>query len=165
MPGSTRLKATTSTAAASLRVSRLDLKTLDPCDGALELMYFGLRGLTREADEKLARYGLSRAHHRILFVIARRDGVTVGELQANLGISAQAMHRPLKQLLDDALVAVSRNPARHRFKSLHLTTQGRRVEHEASESERRVMRDAFDRAGARGRAAWESVMNIVARSA
>ncbi len=149
----------------SIRVNKLDLKSLDALDSSLELMYFGWKGMTREADEFLATYGLSRAHHRILFTIARRDGVTVGELQANLGISKQAMHRPLKQLLDIGAVVVSRNPSRHRFKLLHLTELGRQIEKGASDRERSVMRAAFAQVGDGAQEAWLAVMAVAAENA
>jgi DNA-binding MarR family transcriptional regulator len=149
----------------SPRVNRIDMMRLDDADGALELMFFAHRGMTREADDILEEVGLGRAHHRILFVIARRDGVTVGELRGNLGVSAQAMHRPLKQLQEAGLVAVTRDPTRHRFKALHLTKKGRELEHAASEAERRVMRAAFDAAGPAARRGWTKVMAIIAENA
>ena len=138
---------------------------LDPLDEALELMYFGLRGMTREADDLLARNGFSRSHHRIMFVIARRDGLTVGELRSALGVSAQAMHRPLKQLTDGGIIAVSRDPTRHRFKALHLTARGRDLEAKASGAERRVIRDAFTCAGNDAAAGWSTVMANIAENA
>ena len=122
----------------TIRVNRVDLTRIDELDDALELMYFGLRGMTRDADDLLGRRGLSRSHHRILFVVARRDGISVGELRAALGVSAQAMHRPLKQLADTGMIAVSRDPTRHRYKALHLTQRGREIEDQASGAERRV---------------------------
>jgi DNA-binding MarR family transcriptional regulator len=149
----------------SARVNRIDMKSLDDTDGALELMFFAHRGMTREADDVMSQVGLGRAHHRILFVIARRDGVTVGELRANLGVSAQAMHRPLKQLQATGMVAVSRDPSRHRFKALHLTQKGRELEHTASEAERRVMRSAFEAAGPAAVRSWMKVMTAVAENA
>jgi len=147
------------------RVNRVDLKAIDPIDPSLELMYFGLKGMTREADEMLAEHGLGRAHHRILFVIARFDGISVGTLRDNLGISAQALHRPLKQLQERGLVAVSRNPKEHRSKGLHLTKSGRAIEHAASEAERGVMREAFRRAGKTAEKHWAEVMKAIATNA
>ncbi len=127
-------------------------------------MYFGLKGMTREADDYLAAYQLGRAHHRVLFVVARRPGVTVGELARVLGVSAQALHRPLRQLRDGGFVAVRRDPERRRYKRLELTDGGRAVEHGASACERAVMRAAFTAApGARD--AWSTVMAAVAAHA
>jgi DNA-binding MarR family transcriptional regulator len=149
----------------SPRVNRVDLKAIDSADSSLELMYFGLKGMTREADELLAAHGFGRAHHRILFVIARFDGVSVGVLRDNLGISSQALHRPLKQLQEGGYVAVTRNPTEHRTKGLHLTESGRAIEHAASEAERRVMRGAFDAAGDAAAKAWTEVMKAIAANA
>ncbi len=138
---------------------------IEPEDASLELMYFGLKGMTREADDLLAEHGMGRAHHRILFVIARHDGISVGALRESLGISAQAMHRPLKQLQDKCFVAVSRDPKQHRVKSLHLTEAGRTLEHLASEAERKVMRTAFKQFGEEATSQWMEVMGAIAAHA
>ncbi|WP_286144082.1 MarR family winged helix-turn-helix transcriptional regulator [Bradyrhizobium sp. NFR13] len=145
------------------QVNVVDLKKLDPLDDALALMYFGWRGMTRAADEYLATVGLSRVHHRILYAVLRGDGITMSDLLAILQISKQALHRPMKQLLDEGYVAVKRDPARHRFKILELTPAGRAVERIASGYERKIMARAFKKAGAGSQAAWSAVMEEAAR--
>jgi DNA-binding MarR family transcriptional regulator len=147
------------------RVNRVDLKQTEELDEVLQLMYYGLRGMTRRADEYLARYGLSRTHHRILFVIARRPGLSVFELVGALGVSKQALHGPLRLLLDLELVASDRHPEEHRQKALTLTAKGKRVEREASERERSVMLRAFTLAGEGSRESWCAVMRAVADDA
>lgn len=149
--------------AARPQVHDLDLKKLDPLDDALALMYFGWRGMTRAADDYLATVGLSRVHHRILYTVLRGDDITMSDLLAILQISKQALHRPMKQLLDEGYVAVKRDPARHRFKLLELTPAGRTVERIASGHERKVMARAFRKAGAGSQAAWSAVMAEAAR--
>ncbi len=137
--------------------NRIYLRKLADLDDALELMYFGLKGMTREADDLLPTYGLSRAHHRIMFVIARHEGVDVGTLIAALGVTKQAANRPMRRLFEGRFVAATREPGRHRNKALHFTQLGRDVERKASDCERAVMRAAFERAGKCGRTAWSSV--------
>jgi DNA-binding MarR family transcriptional regulator len=134
-------------------------------DDALALMYFGAKGMTRDADEYLATLGLARAHHRILFVIARRKRLTVGDLIATLGVTKQALHRPMKQLLDAGYVTWKRDAAERRSKLLRLTAKGRTIEDEASGRERAVMKRAFRKVGKEGRAAWITVMATVAEDA
>jgi DNA-binding MarR family transcriptional regulator len=148
---------------AASQVNVVDLRKLDPLDDALALMYFGWRGMTRAADEYLATIGLSRVHHRILYTVLRGDSITMSDLLAILQISKQALHRPMKQLLDEGYVAVKRDPARHRFKLLELTPAGRTVERIASGHERKIMARAFKRAGAGSQAAWSAVMAEAAR--
>lgn len=89
-----------------------------------------------------------RAHHRILFVIARHSGITVGDLGIRLAISKQSMHRTLKQLLDDGYATFQRDPSQHRFKALHLTKAGTELEKTAIELEPEIMKEAFTKAGA-----------------
>jgi len=146
------------------RIEKIDLKKLDPLDGTLALMYFGWRGMTRAADDYLASVGLSRVHHRILYAVLRGDNITMSDLLAILQISKQALHRPMKQLLDEGYVAVKRDPARHRFKLLELTPAGRAVERIASGHERKVMARAFKKAGAGSQAAWSAVMAEAAQN-
>lgn len=146
-------------------VNMVDMNIIDPLDPALELMYFGLKGLTRAADACMAGHGLGRAHHRVLYVLARLDGLTVGQLGEKLNVSNQALHKTLKKLRDNGYVAESRRPEKHRFKALHLTQMGRALEQEASELERSVVRAAFDEAGPESAKKWADVMAIVAKYA
>jgi DNA-binding MarR family transcriptional regulator len=141
---------------------RASLDKLHDLDAALELMYYGWRGMTLEADDYLARQGLSRPHHRILYVVARRPDIAIGALIEILGISKQALNRPLNLLQERKLLTSKRSPEQHRSKLLRLTVAGQRIEQKASDHERKVMRAAFDRAGASGAAAWTAVMEAIA---
>ena len=138
------------------------LAKIHELDDALELMYFGWRGMTLAADEYLATLGLSRPHHRILYVIARQPSLSVGSLIEVLGISKQALNGPLNLLLRRELVTSERSPEQHRSKLLRLTEEGRRIEHRASSLERKVMKKAFESVGPSGAEAWMTVMKTIA---
>jgi DNA-binding MarR family transcriptional regulator len=141
---------------------RASLAKLHDLDAALELMYYGWRGMTLAADEYLATLGLSRPHHRILYVVARQPEISIGALIEVLGISKQALNRPLGLLLERKLLTSKRSPTQHRSKLLSLTQTGQRVEQRASGHERKVLREAFDRVGPSGAAAWMAVMGVIA---
>jgi len=135
---------------------------LDSLDAALEALHFGFRGLTVEADRYLATLGLSRVHHRILYVIARVEGITVGQLSATLGVSKQALHRPLTRLTEHRYVSMTRDAHNHRFKVLALTSDGQQVERTASQHERDAVAEAFARVSAQGRDDWYRIMGVLA---
>jgi DNA-binding MarR family transcriptional regulator len=141
---------------------RASLAKLDDLDAALELMYYGWRGMTLTADGYLATLGLSRPHHRILYVVARQPDISIGALIDVLGISKQAVNRPLKTLLERKLLTSQRSAEQHRTKLLRLTAEGQRIEQRASGYERKVMRAAFDQVGEPGAAAWMAVMGAIA---
>jgi DNA-binding MarR family transcriptional regulator len=141
---------------------RASLSKLHDLDPALELMYYGWRGMTLAADGYLATLGLSRPHHRILYVVARQPDLSIGSLIEVLGISKQAVNRPLGLLLQRKLLTSKRSPEQHRSKLLRLTEAGKRTEQRASDHERKVLREAFDRVGPPGAAAWMAVMGAIA---
>jgi DNA-binding MarR family transcriptional regulator len=150
------------TASRAAGLHRASLNKLHDLDAALELMYYGWRGMTLSADQYLATLGLSRPHHRILYVVARRPEISIGSLIEVLGISKQALNRPLGLLLERKLLTSKRSPEQHRSKLLRLTPAGQRIEQRASGYEREVLREAFDRAGPSGAAAWMAVMEAIA---
>ena len=141
---------------------RASLAKLHDLDAALELMYYGWRGMTLTGDQYLATLGLSRPHHRILYVVARQPDISIGGLIDVLGISKQAVSRPLKTLLERKLLTSQRSLEQHRTKLLRLTAEGQRIEQRASGYERKVLRAAFDQVGEPGAAAWMAVMGAIA---
>uniref|UniRef100_UPI001F55C3F4 MarR family winged helix-turn-helix transcriptional regulator n=1 Tax=Pseudomonas aeruginosa TaxID=287 RepID=UPI001F55C3F4 len=60
----------------------------------MEAFFFAYQAFTTKPDEMLARRGLGRVHHRVLFFIARYPGLSVKELLALLGVTKQAL--PIK---------------------------------------------------------------------
>jgi DNA-binding MarR family transcriptional regulator len=150
------------TAKRAAGLHRASLTKLHDLDAALELMYYGWRGMTLMADQYLATLGLSRPHHRILYVVARQPYISIGALIEVLGISKQALNRPLSLLLERDLLTSRRSIEQHRSKLLRLTKAGKRIEQRASDHERKVLREAFDRVGPSSAAAWTAVMGVIA---
>lgn len=115
---------------------------LSPLDEALALLHFGFRTIVAEPDRILARRGLGRLHHRILFFVARKPECTVGDLLALLGISKQALHGPMRQLVDRGLLRSVVDPKSRRSRRLSLSRSGAALETKLSG----IQRDLFARA-------------------
>jgi DNA-binding MarR family transcriptional regulator len=144
-------------------VEKARMREIHPLDGALLLMHFAFRGLVVRADEYLAKHHLSRVHHRILYVLARVDGISVGGLLETLGISKQALHRPMKYLHENGYVVAERDVAEHRIKLLRLTPKGTRMERTASDYERAAMQAALGKMSTSEQKAWREVMIALAK--
>ena len=146
-------------------VEKAGMRELHPLDGALLLMHFAFRGLVLHADRYLEKQRLSRVHHRILYVLARADGISVGRLLETLGVTKQALHRPMKYLQENGYVIAERDAVEHRVKLLRLTPRGARVERTASDHERAAMQAALGRMSASEQKAWREVMIALAKQA
>ncbi len=95
--------------------------------GIIELLFFSSRDFTADPDLILEKIGFGRAHHRVLYFINRKPGMTVAELLEVLRITKQSLSRVLKQLIDTGHVvqATGLNDRRHR--KLYPTESGRRL--------------------------------------
>jgi DNA-binding MarR family transcriptional regulator len=125
---------------------------------ALALIHFAFRKIIQEPDRILSRRGLGRVHHRVLFFVARRPGLSVGDLLAILDVSKQSLHRPMQDLLRARMLESVPDPKNRRVRRLYLTSAGRAFEARLSGIQRRLFARAF---AANGRAAereWRAVM-------
>lgn len=127
------------------------------------MIYFAQRELVAEPDRLLARRGLNRVHHRILYCVARNPGITIGGLCRVLGVSKQAVHQPLAVLIDDALVARAVAPTNRRVRTLCLTARGAQLEERLAAVQRLRFEQAFRAAGPTAEASWREVMRLLAR--
>lgn len=133
----------------------------DTLNADLESLFYGYRTFTSLPDEMLAPLQLARVHHRILYFVARDQGLSVNTLLARLGISKQALNRPLRELQAKGLVIAS--TARHdaRVKSLALSESGQVLEEQLSSSQRDLLQQAFAQSP-ESEAGWRKIMSILA---
>lgn len=129
----------------------------------LLLLHLAFRAITRGPDALLARHGFGRVHHRVLFFVGRDPGQRVVDLQAALGVSKQALHRPLRELLTEKLVESRPAPDDARERLLQLTTAGRALEAKLSSEQRKRFAQAFRWAGETATQGWHEVMMALAR--
>ena len=137
--------------------------SLDRLNQCLETLHFAVRGLVAEPDSILKSQGLSRIHHRLLFFIGRNPGLSVNELVESMRLTKQAIHKPLKSLVEKDLVEVTRDASDKRVKRLALTSQGVALESRLTGIQRELLTHAFDEVGEEGAEAWFRVMETMAR--
>ena len=136
----------------------IDLTRRAELDEAIELMHFGHRRLVEEPDRMLARQGLGRVHHRVLYWVGRVPGLKVGDLLPILEVSKQALNRPLQDLIERGLVLAEPDLQDTRVKRLHLSTSGARLEERLSDGHRDRFEAVFRKLGPAAEAAWRRVM-------
>jgi DNA-binding MarR family transcriptional regulator len=90
---------------------------------AVELLFFAYRDFTGDADVLLDRYGFGRAHHRVIYFVGRRPGMTVGELLDILKITKQSLARVLGQLMREGFIVQRTDAGDRRRRRLFLTAE------------------------------------------
>ncbi|MFA9439582.1 MarR family winged helix-turn-helix transcriptional regulator [Uliginosibacterium sp. sgz301328] len=133
-----------------------------PDDGH-ELFYYAYRAFTAAPDAMLERRGWGRVHHRLLHFIGRNPGIAVNQLLDKLGVSKQALHGPLKALIEAGLVVAEASTDDRRVRQLGLTEAGRKAEEELSGPQLSLLRDVFAECGEDAVRQWDAVMRALAR--
>ena len=95
-----------------------------PLYDLIELMFFAYRDFVQDADRILAADGFGRAHHRVLYFVVRRPGLTIAELLDILKITKQSLNRVLKDLLDRGYVLNRSGESDRRQRLLYPTAYG-----------------------------------------
>ena len=91
----------------------------------ITLFFFAYRDFIADADRKLNEIGFGRAHHRVLFFVCRKPGMTVAELLLILGITKQSLARVLRQMVSKGYIVQKPGPSDRRQRLLYPTTTGR----------------------------------------
>lgn len=128
---------------------------------AMEAFFYSYRAFTAKPDEMLARRGLSRVHHRILFFIARKPGLSVSQLLAALGVTKQALNVPLRQLLERDLIRSEACGNDKRKRLLELTSEGSKLEKALRREQDLLLQRAFQEAGEDAVKGWLAVNQAI----
>lgn len=131
-------------------------------DEALLLMHFGFRALIQYPDRILARQGLNRLHHRLLFFLRTEPRCKVGRLPERLRVSRQALNRPLRELIERGFVVSRVDSADARSRILWLSAKGLRLEARLSGDQRERFAAIFARLGGVHERLWREVMRALA---
>lgn len=131
---------------------------------AIEVLFYAYRAFTAEPDDILARRGLGRVHHRILYFVAREPELSVTRLLKVLAVSKQALNAPLRQLSDAGLIKARAGKEDKRIRQLTLTAAGKRLENQLCRTQTELLEKAFGSAGSKAEAGWREVMQQLAQT-
>ena len=139
-----------------------DLKESTAQRQIMESFFRGYQAFTTKPDEMLARRGLSRVHHRILFFIAHYPDLSMKELLGYLGVSKQALNTPLRQLIEMHLVESRTGEDDKRKRILRFTSDGAKLEQSLRREQVRLLKRAFEQAGEDAVSGWLAVNHALA---
>lgn len=128
----------------------------------MENFFLGYQAFTAKPDEMLARRGLSRMHHRVLFFIASYPDLSVKELLGYLGVSKQALNIPLRQLIEMHLVESRTAEDDKRKRMLRFTPEGAKLEQVLRREQVRLFERAFKQVGEDAVTGWLAVNQALA---
>ena len=91
------------------------------------LFFFAYRDFVSDADALLATKDLGRAHHRVLYFVNIRPGMSVATLLSILKITKQSLARVLRQLIDNEYIEQQTGETDRRQRLLFATAKGQEL--------------------------------------
>ncbi|QJX02388.1 winged helix-turn-helix transcriptional regulator [Alcanivorax sp. IO_7] len=85
-----------------------------------------------------------------MFFIGHNDHLSVNELVDTMRLTKQAIHKPLKTLVEKELVEVTRDATDKRVKRLALTEAGSELEQRLTGIQHDLLNHAFEEVGPEG---------------
>ena len=111
----------------------------------IELFFFAYRDFVGDADRLLEAYGFGRAHHRVLYFVSRRPGLTIAELLEILRITKQSLNRVLRELVDKNFIELRAGALDRRCRQLYATSEGERLALRLAKVQTRRFASALDK--------------------
>ena len=134
-------------------------------DAAIVIFQKAYLAVVGGADELLAQQGLGRSHHKILFHVARHARCSVNDVREFIGVTRQALQRPLNDLHRLGYIETLVAPHNRRVHQLALTPEGARYEEAVSALVQAHFESAFSAVGADSQAQWQHTMQALIASA
>lgn len=131
---------------------------VDRIDDAILAFHEAYQAVIAGADERLAEQGLGRSHHKVLYHVARNPRCSVTEVREFIGVTRQAMQRPINDLHRLGLIEMVAMPGNRRVHLLVLTHMGAALEREVSQLLRQRFDAAFEKVPPASVGHWMSVM-------
>lgn len=108
---------------------------------------FAHKSHLKNSDAVLDERKIGRAHHRILYTLARHPGSSVKELLSILGLTKQSISKVMRDLRERGLVDYEYGISDRRYRKLFLSEEGRRLERSLFEHLHGAMARAYAAAG------------------
>lgn len=150
------------TAPQSPRGHLLDSPLQGSVHETISLFYLGYRAGVAGPKKMLDKLEFGRPHHRVLYVVARRPGISITSLIDLLEVSRQALHRPMRDLIEQGYLAQKPAPTNRRIALLTLTPKGAALESKLTELQYEAFAKAFAAAGPEAERQWKAVMRALA---
>ena len=113
----------------------------------LELHFFAHLNLAGDADRQMAEMSFGRTHHRILYFVKQKPGITVGEMLSVLRVSHQNIQRALSGMIRQGFIEQKTSMHDRRQRQLYATESGTVLFNQLTERQFQRISRAYRAAG------------------
>ena len=105
----------------------------------IEQIFYAYRETYSDPKKILKRHSFGTAHHKVIHLIERHEGLTVSDLLNKLKITKQSLNRILKDLIKNKAIYIKKGEIDSRHRHIFLNEKGKKLFEEIfSEQKKRI---------------------------
>ena len=96
----------------------------------IEQIFYAYRETYSDPKKILKKYSFGTAHHRVIHLIERHEGITVSGLLGKLKVTKQSLNRVLKDLIKNKAILMKKGDIDSRQRHIFLNEKGKKLFYE-----------------------------------
>ena len=96
----------------------------------IEQIFYAYRETYADPKKILKKYSFGTAHHKVIHLVARYEGLTVSELLNKLKITKQSLNRVLRDLINNKTILLKKGEVDSRQRHIFLNDKGKKLFYE-----------------------------------
>ena len=109
----------------------------------IEQIFYAYRETYSDPKKILKKYSFGTAHHKVIHLIERYEGLTISELLSKLKITKQSLNRVLKDLIKSKTVFIKKGKVDSRQRKIFLDEKGKKLSNEIFLEQRKRIYNAL----------------------
>ena len=93
----------------------------------IEQIFYVYRETYSDPKKVLKKYSFGSAHHRVIILVERNNGITISGLLNKLKITKQSLNRVLRDLIKNKSILVKKGEVDSRQRQIFLNEKGKKL--------------------------------------
>tara|TARA_B100001123_G_C14593739_1_gene743035 strand:+ start:66 stop:503 length:438 start_codon:yes stop_codon:yes gene_type:complete len=93
----------------------------------IEQIFYAYRETYSDPKKVLDKYSLGLAHHKVIHLIERYEGITISGLLNKLKITKQSLNRVLRDLIKNKAIFIKKGEVDSRQRHIFLDEKGKKI--------------------------------------
>ncbi len=93
----------------------------------IEQIFYAYRKTYSDPNKILKKYSFGAAHHRVIHLIERHEGITISGLLNKLKITKQSLNRVLRDLIKNKIILIKKGEIDSRQRHVFLNEKGKKL--------------------------------------
>ncbi len=127
----------------------------------IEQIFYVYRETYSDPKKVLKKYSFGSAHHRVIILVERNNGITISGLLNKLKITKQSLNRILKDLIKNNSIIIKKGEIDSRQRHIFLNEKGKKIFNEIFTEQKKKIYNALKNSDSDSVLKFKKVLNKI----